>query len=434
MYIYKKILIIFVILLVLKYFFVKKIDCKPNRPNKHKKPKKSWLFLVNGKNATITKKKIILDLRHNIVGFTDRPYHEINQLNYKEATKIAKWVSTTRDKPNATIIAISSNDLITPLSAVIEMSSMKFKNTLDRSNSKQIIIDYKVLSGSVGNIFPVKYEYISITIDNFAGTLYSLVKKGCNTIVGKLAKNVINASSSVAVCGELCPAVASAIVLAGGGPEDIFGDGVAAEFLVPCVETCPNLMNLAWYAYRKAANSAKIANKTIPVPSDIISSQVCDGLFPDSNTDLPDLPDYTKVNNTTGICNECCTRAGDCSYSSSTHDRRSAKTEKECLEAKGVWKKTYGVWNKSKITDYFGCVNAARKFGKKIPLIKNNPDLPGGCIFSGEDVHFNTEISSTKKPFPDNWGSDTGALCVPSNYIKVKNTLNQYKLFQFADT
>ena len=47
------------------------------------------------------------------------------------------------------------------------MSSMKFKNTLDGSNSKQIIIDYKVLSGSVGNKFPVKYKDISITIDNF---------------------------------------------------------------------------------------------------------------------------------------------------------------------------------------------------------------------------------------------------------------------------
>ena len=109
---YKKLLIIFIILLVLKYFFVKKKDNKPNKPNK---PKKSWLFFVNGKNATITKKQIILDLRHDIVGFTDRPYHETNQLNYKEATKIAKWVSTTKDKPNATILSISSNDLITPL-------------------------------------------------------------------------------------------------------------------------------------------------------------------------------------------------------------------------------------------------------------------------------------------------------------------------------
>ena len=125
------------------------------------------MFLVNGKNATITKNQIILDLTHDIVGFTDRPYHETKQLNYKEATKIAKWVSTTKDKPNATILAISSNDLITPLSAVIEMNSMKFKNTLDGSNSKQLIIDYKVLSGSVGNKFPVKYEYISITIDNW---------------------------------------------------------------------------------------------------------------------------------------------------------------------------------------------------------------------------------------------------------------------------
>ena len=46
-----------------------------------KKKKKEWLFLLNGKNVFVNKNKLELKLTHNIIGFTDRPYHDIKNLS-----------------------------------------------------------------------------------------------------------------------------------------------------------------------------------------------------------------------------------------------------------------------------------------------------------------------------------------------------------------
>ena len=238
---YKKLVLIFFIIVILRIFFVKK--------NSQPLSKKSWLFLINGKNATITKEQIILDLTHNIVAFTDRPYHDIKQLDDSSTEGVAKWISTTKSKPNATILAIPNNNNTFSSSAVIELKSMK----LSGSNIKQLIIDYKILSGSIGNTFPMKYKYISITIDDWfsdlgnniihaATSIGKNIKDDARKVCSKTFDRIMDFGIKKSLCGGLCGAIAVAVDAVGGGPEDLVADGIDIGVTGECATNCAESM------------------------------------------------------------------------------------------------------------------------------------------------------------------------------------------------
>ena len=88
------------------------------------KKKKQWLFLLNGKNVLVNKNKLELNLTHNIIGFTDRPYHDIKNLSKEEMKDLFEKINTTKNKPNTTLIAYTDNKKKYNSNCIIEIKNV----------------------------------------------------------------------------------------------------------------------------------------------------------------------------------------------------------------------------------------------------------------------------------------------------------------------
>ena len=279
-----------VIIIIIIFFIFSKKNVK--------KDKKEWLFLLNGKNVFVNKNKLELNLSHNIIGFTDRPYHDIKNLSKEEMKYLFEKINTTKNKPNTTLIAYSHNKKKYNSNCIIEINKIYFSE----KKHKDIEIEFKILDGKLDINY---YDNISLTIDDFWGWLSGAVKtvgsgivtaanatvnivkkavnpetykKAFNTACKKVAYPIVEHIGSEAAidtaCDSFCPETSAALDAAGGGPEDPVGDALAISELVGCAGICKTTLKRALKAYTIAKNTTPYLNKT-----DYLKNKLCNTMF-----------------------------------------------------------------------------------------------------------------------------------------------------------
>lgn len=280
----KKYLVIFIIFI---FLLIKKKE----------KKKKEWLFLLNGKNVFVNQNKLEIKLTHNIIGFTNRPYHDIKNLSIEEMKDLFEKINTTKDKPNTTLIAFSNNKRYNS-SCIIQINKIYFSE----KKHKDIEIEYKILEGTLNKNY---YDNISLTIDNFWGwwsgaakTVSSGIvtaakstanvvkeavdpntyKKAFNAACKKVAYPILEKATTSSLinssCQLFCPETSAAIDAAGGGPEDPVGDAIAVVDLAGCFSTCQLTLNKAYNAYKVASKVDKNINM-----SNYLGNKLCNSMF-----------------------------------------------------------------------------------------------------------------------------------------------------------
>jgi Fe-S cluster biosynthesis and repair protein YggX len=256
-----------IILLILIFLLIKKKE----------KKKKQWLFLLNGQNVLVNKNKLELNLTHNIIGFTDRPYHDIKNLSREEMKDLFEKINTTKNKPNTTLIAYTNNKKKYNSNCIIEINKINFSE----KKHKDIDIEFKILEGE---LYKNYYDNISLTIDSWAdwfkhaaNTVSSTVVKAekatvnvvkeatnpetykkafneaCKKVAYPILEKVTTRAGISAGCNLFCPETTIAIDAAGGGPEDPVGDALAVVELAGCYSTCTSVLNKGYTTYKLIA-------------------------------------------------------------------------------------------------------------------------------------------------------------------------------------
>ena len=294
-----KIIIIAIILLLLMFFINKFILFKKHTPKKHT-PKKEWLFLVNGKNATITNNEVNLKLDKSVIAFTDRPYHESHAIPLNKMNEFVSMVSNTKDKANATLIGLHKDNSDHVL---IEIQNISF----DESNNT-ISIKFDLLNG---NINYNKYEFISITIDDFGGWFTHTFVKPVSHVVSNVSHDVSHAVNTIVsecqkgpvecgkgfcesavspllkfakeeaiseTCTEVCAEGGGEIILEGGGPEDPVADAAGATFSALCAAVCTKSLKLGLEAYDDLPANNR-PTKGSDEYGDLLGEYLCSAIF-----------------------------------------------------------------------------------------------------------------------------------------------------------
>ena len=272
---------------------------------KAKKAKKEWLFLLNGKNVFVNENKLELNLSHNIIGFTDRPYHDIVNLSKDDMKSLFNKIN----KPNTTLIAYSNDKKRYNSNCIIEINKIYFSE----KKHKDIEIEFKILEGKLDINY---FDNISLTIDDFWGWLAGAAKtisKGVVTASKFVGTGVVNAAKATAkvvkevtnpktyikafntackkvaypivehvvtdagideACTAFCPETAGAIDAAAGGPEDPVGDAMAVSELIGCAGACKTTLKRALKTYTIAKNTTPYLNKT-----DYLRDGLCNAIF-----------------------------------------------------------------------------------------------------------------------------------------------------------
>ena len=167
------------IILFLIIFLLLNYSCDSK---KEKEP--SWLFLVNGSNATINKNGNMYELtmKHiSSTAWTDRPYHKTIPISEKQLVKIVKKMDNIeKNPPNATLVGINQDKVD---ESIIEIMSVK----IDKDNN--MVFGFKILSGKIEQ---TNFSHLSLTIDDLSSTIDNwrtiIDKWSCNNLIFKCDK------------------------------------------------------------------------------------------------------------------------------------------------------------------------------------------------------------------------------------------------------